>query len=165
MDWVPETIRALTAMLHEGGPWGVVTFIFALGAFGVAIIMALAIWKNLAAILAMGERFFTARIITDHRVVEVLESIKDSNKKTEESNQQILDRVHKLPSDVPICRAKSSDELEAMLKEKFASRGFDLTDAEIAIILQHREDLKKVMVESGAFPKVNLEDGPLGAKS
>lgn len=116
MQWVPDAIRAVTDLLHEAGVMGTIAFIFTL-------LMSAMIWRHMGSLLKLGADFIHRRNAADDKIVTSLEAI-------EKTNGEISARVHKLPSDA--CRAKTRDEIIAMVKEAFS----DLSEETIQMVVK-----------------------------
>ncbi len=127
MDWLPNSINAIVNMLHEAGVMGTIAFVF-------TFTLCLLLHKHLGGVLEMARRFMNQRLTADVHIITKLTEIS-------ESNQEISERVNKLPSESRECRAKSTEEIIAILKEHFGESS--LSDNEVAMLVKHRQDIQE----------------------
>jgi len=132
MQWLPDTIDALTRMLQEAGVIGSVAFL-------MAITVAVLLWKHLGQMLDVAKAGVTAKLISDKEIVDHLKSQGETLKDISSSNIAIAQRVGKLPSDHPECKAQSAKEITELFKVVLSKGGVNLSDAEVEIIVKHRQ--------------------------
>lgn len=144
MEWIPNTVDALARLYHETGTGGFV----AMGTILAVLILVFALWRHTGKLIDLGNNFFAHQAIKaqDDKVsaAKMLDKLESISK----SNTQIAERVDKLPSDRPECRAMNNDQMIAVLKTMFDNKGIMLTEAEIGMLLKHREELHSKMAQT-----------------
>lgn len=135
MQWLPETIDALTRMLHEAGVVGTVAFL-------LSLTLAFLLWKHLGQILDVVKSAVFNKITSDTQIISHLQDIALSN-------SAIMERVGKLPSDKVECRAKSEAEMVDLFKTVLAQGGYNLSDAEVGMVVKHREGMADSKTKEG----------------
>ncbi len=131
MDWLPHTIDSLTAMLREAGVIGSIAFVF-------CVTLSILLWKHLGDLLKLGDEFVKGRATADKDILIALENLNDTNQSIKISNEKISERVHKLPSD-NVCKARTDEQVRAILREELRERGHTLTDGEWAMLEEFRK--------------------------
>lgn len=140
MQWLPDTIDAMTRMLAEAGVIGSVAFL-------LAITIALLLWKHLGQILEVAKTQLSLKRDADTTVIKLLGDISTSN-------SAILERVGKLPSDKVECKAHGAAEVVELMKVMLAERGMLFSEKEIEIVLKHREAVADLAGKTtGEMPK------------
>ena len=140
MQWLPDTIDAMTRMLAEAGVIGSVAFL-------LAITIALLLWKHLGQILEVAKTQLSLKRDADTTVIKLLGDISTSN-------SSILERVSKLPSDKVVCKAQTVAELTDLFKAMLSNSGYNLSDAEVAILVKHRKAVIDAAAKTtGEMPK------------
>ena len=137
MQWLPETIEAITKFIHEAGVIGAVAFLFTLT-------VSVLLYKHLGAVMPLLQDYVRSVSVAGQNTARLLNNIAESNAAIAATSEdikkltgEVKDRVGKLPSDKVECKAKSKEEIIEIFRN---AGGMLLTIEEADFILRQREE-------------------------
>lgn len=125
MQWLPDTIDAVTRMYHETGMFGLLVTFVVVAIFVLVLAIILILTRHTGELVGIGKAFVNGRAAADLDIVSNLKAISVTSAQTSKSNEelktvmtQVRDRVDKLPSDA-VCKAKTREELIDIIRDAF----------------------------------------------
>lgn len=131
MQWLPDTVDAFGRLSAQTGAIGLIAFT---GVVGLLLIL----WRHLGQMIPLATAYVESDRKASLRVIDELSQIKQTNAQIVETNLKIAERVAKLPSDIPVCRAKTAEEIIVILNNSMLGKGMNFTEAEVAAALRER---------------------------
>lgn len=133
MQWIPDTIDAITRLYQQAGILGLIGVAASVAVFVLAIAISGILTKHTGEIVGLARAYLTQTQASSLEVIARLDTIAESNAIIAVSNNEIKERVNKLPSDA--CRIKPNESIVDIIKETFG-----LSDKEVELVTHRRKE-------------------------